>query len=57
MTGHLFNNAEISQTEKEDVLKVFGIDFDEKVVRDIIPELKKGGATGIVEYPLSKVIP
>ena len=31
--------------------------IDEKVVRDIIPELKKGGATGIVEYPLSKVIP
>ncbi len=30
---------------------------DEKVVRDIIPELKKIGATGIVEYPLSKVIP
>jgi type I restriction enzyme M protein len=33
MTGHLFNNVEISQAEKEDVLKVFGIDFDEKVVR------------------------
>ncbi|MEW5801211.1 MAG: ATP phosphoribosyltransferase [bacterium] len=31
--------------------------IDEKVVRDIIPELKKAGATGIVEYPLSKVIP
>jgi type I restriction enzyme M protein len=33
ITGHLFENAEISQEEKEDVLKVFGIDFDEKVVR------------------------
>lgn len=33
MTGHLFNNIEISQEEKEDVLKIFGIDFDEKVVR------------------------
>ena len=31
--------------------------IDERVVRDIIPELKKAGATGIVEYPLSKVIP
>jgi len=31
--------------------------IDEKVVRDIIPCLKKAGATGIVEYPLSKVIP
>lgn len=33
MTGHLFINAEISEKEKENVLKVFGIDFDEKVVR------------------------
>lgn len=33
LTGHLFENKEISQEEKEDVLKVFGIDFDEKVVR------------------------
>jgi len=33
LTGHLFENADISQKEKEDVLKVFGIDFDEKVVR------------------------
>ena len=29
----------------------------EKTVRDIIPKLKMAGATGIVEYPLSKVIP
>jgi len=33
LTGHLFENTEISQEEKEDILKVFGIDFDEKVVR------------------------
>ncbi|GAK57129.1 N-6 DNA methylase [Candidatus Vecturithrix granuli] len=33
MTGHLFSNDEIPEEEKEDVLKVFGIDFDEKVVR------------------------
>ncbi|MFC2021911.1 N-6 DNA methylase [Chloroflexota bacterium] len=33
MTGHLFETTEISSEEKEDVLKVFGIDFDEKVVR------------------------
>lgn len=33
LTGHLFENVDISQQEKEDVLKVFGIDFDEKVVR------------------------
>ena len=33
LTGHLFQNTEISEEEKETVLKVFGIDFDEKVVR------------------------
>ncbi len=31
--------------------------LDEKVVRDIIPEIKRAGASGIVEYPLNKVIP
>ena len=31
--------------------------IDEKTVRDIIPELKRAGATGIVEYQLNKVIP
>jgi len=29
---------------------------DEAVVRDIIPALKRAGATGIIEYPLNKVI-
>ncbi len=29
---------------------------DEKIVREIIPKLKKAGAQGIVEYPLNKVI-
>jgi len=33
ITGHLFQNADISEEEKDNVLKVFGIDFDEKVVR------------------------
>ncbi len=35
-----------------------GVDtiIDEKTVRDIIPRLKRAGATGIVEYPLNKVI-
>jgi ATP phosphoribosyltransferase len=31
--------------------------IEEKKVRDLIPKLKKAGATGIVEYPLNKVIP
>ncbi len=30
---------------------------DDKVVRDLIPVLKNTGASGIVEYPLNKVIP
>ena len=30
---------------------------DEKTVRELIPILKKTGASGIVEYPLNKVIP
>ncbi|NOZ19982.1 MAG: ATP phosphoribosyltransferase [Planctomycetes bacterium] len=30
---------------------------DETVVRKIIPELKRAGAEGIIEYPLNKVIP
>jgi len=30
---------------------------DERVVRNLIPELKKAGAQGIIEYPLNKVIP
>ncbi|MBV9464209.1 MAG: ATP phosphoribosyltransferase [Verrucomicrobiae bacterium] len=30
--------------------------LDEKVVRDIIPQLKAAGAEGIIEYPLNKVV-
>lgn len=30
---------------------------DEKVVREIIPELQAAGAEGIVEYPLNKIVP
>jgi ATP phosphoribosyltransferase len=30
--------------------------IDEKVVRTLIPALKKNGAEGIIEYPLNKVI-
>lgn len=30
--------------------------IDEKIVRTLIPELKKAGAQGIIEYPLNKVI-
>ena len=33
LTGRLFSNAEIPEADKEDALRVFGIDFDEKTVR------------------------
>lgn len=31
--------------------------IEEKVVRDIIPDLKQLGAEGIIEYPLNKLVP
>jgi ATP phosphoribosyltransferase len=31
--------------------------LDERAARDLIPELSRAGAEGIVEYPLNKVIP
>ena len=31
--------------------------LDERTARDLIPELSRAGAEGIVEYPLNKVIP
>ncbi|MCL0038536.1 ATP phosphoribosyltransferase [Thermodesulfovibrionales bacterium] len=31
--------------------------INKRLVRDVIPSLKSAGATGIVEYPLNKVIP
>ena len=43
-----------SQTDKNWV--AIEVIIDEKVVRDIIPNLKRAGAQGIVEYPLNKVI-
>lgn len=33
LTGQLFSTVDISEEDKESVLKVFGIDFDEKAVR------------------------
>lgn len=33
ITGKLFSNADIPDSEKDNVLKIFGIDFDEKAVR------------------------
>jgi ATP phosphoribosyltransferase len=44
--------AELSDNSWVDVDTV----VDEKIVRNIIPQLKKAGASGIIEYPLNKVI-
>jgi len=33
ITGHLFSNDEIPEEDKENILRIFGIDFDEKAVR------------------------
>jgi len=30
---------------------------DERIIPDLIPKIKKAGASGIVEYQLNKVIP
>ncbi len=45
--------SELSDRGWYDIDVVIG----ERLVRDLIPELKKAGATGIVEYQLNKVIP
>ena len=49
------NNPTISNLLNEDWVAIEVI-VDENVVRDIIPQLKKIGAEGIIEYPLNKVI-
>ncbi len=45
----------ISQLSEEGWFAIETV-IDEKVVRELIPELKKMGAEGIIEYPLNKVI-
>ncbi len=48
-------NPTISTLSKPDWVAVETI-IDERVVREIIPQLKDAGAEGIIEYPLNKVI-
>jgi len=48
-------NPTISTLSKADWVAVETI-IDEKIVREIIPQLKAAGAEGIIEYPLNKVI-
>ena len=45
----------ISELSDKNWLDIMAI-VNEKLVRDLIPELKKKGASGIVEFPLNKVI-
>lgn len=45
----------ISNQADEDWVAIEVI-VDEKIVREILPALKRAGASGIVEYPLNKVI-
>ena len=49
------NNPTIANLLDSDWVAIEVI-VDERIVRDIIPQLKKLGAEGIIEYPLNKVI-
>jgi ATP phosphoribosyltransferase len=49
------NSPTISQLSDSEWVALNTI-LDETEVRDVIPKLKSVGATGIVEYPLSKVV-
>ena len=48
-------NPTISSLSDEKWVAVNTI-LEENIVRHIIPQLKQAGATGIVEYPLNKII-
>jgi ATP phosphoribosyltransferase len=49
------NSPTISQLSDPDWVAVNTI-VEERVARDVIPRLKAARATGIVEYPLNKVV-
>jgi len=49
------NSPTISQLSNSDWVAVNTI-VEERVARDVIPRLKAARATGIVEYPLNKVV-
>jgi len=49
------NSPTVSQLRDENWVAVNTI-LEESVVREVIPKLKDAGGTGIVEYPLSKVV-
>ena len=49
------NSPTVSALSNEEWVAVNTI-LEETVVRDVLPKLKAAGATGIVEYPLNKVV-
>jgi len=49
------NSPTVSQLSDSEWVAVNTI-VDERVARDVIPRLKAAKATGIVEYPLNKVV-
>ncbi|MGZ5721609.1 MAG: ATP phosphoribosyltransferase, partial [Burkholderiales bacterium] len=49
------NSPTISQLSNSDWVAVNTI-VEERIARDVIPKLKAARATGIVEYPLNKVV-
>ena len=49
------NSPTVSQLSDTDWVAVNTI-LDERTARDVIPRLKAANATGIVEYPLNKVV-
>lgn len=49
------NSPTVSQLSKSEWVAVNTI-LDERSVRDVIPRLKAARATGIVEYPLNKIV-
>ena len=49
-------STEIDPITLEVMRNAFYSIADEMIVRDLIPELKRNGAEGIIEYPLNKVV-
>jgi ATP phosphoribosyltransferase len=48
-------NPTVSPLSQEEWVAIETV-IDEKVAREIIPQLKELGAEGIIEYPLNKVV-
>lgn len=49
-------HAPTVSNQADDAWVAVEIIADESIVRDLIPELKRNGAEGIIEYPLNKVV-